>query len=64
MPDRARGERGRIEHLEQRHHTLSQQVDELERHRHLTPKQQFHITNLKKQKLAAKDALSGLLEDN
>ena len=52
-----RGDRGRIEHLQQRHQTLSRQVDELERHRHLTPEQQFRIATLKKQKLAAKDEL-------
>lgn len=61
MPETARGNRGRIEHLEQRHNTLSRQVDELERYRHLTAEQQFQITDLKKKKLATKDAISVLL---
>ena len=63
MPETARGTRGRIEHLEQRHDALSRQVDQLERHRHLTAEQQFQVTHLKKQKLATKDALRVLLTD-
>ena len=62
MPDKARGDRGQLEHMQRRHSTLKQQVAALERNRHPTQQQQFQITTLKKQKLAAKDALNGLIE--
>src|SRR5690606_32040236 len=48
MPDRVRT-------LEQRHRSLSQQVDRLERRAYLTPFEQRQITDLKKLKLMAKD---------
>ncbi|HLV21002.1 MAG TPA: YdcH family protein [Polyangiaceae bacterium] len=53
MPDRVRT-------LEQRHRSLSQQVDRLERRAYLTPFEQRQITDLKKLKLMAKDELFAL----
>ena len=46
-----------IKALEQRHQTLAQQVARLEKRAFLTPAEQQEVSNLKKQKLAAKDEL-------
>ena len=46
-----------IKTLEQQHRTLSRKVAQLERRAFLTPSEQMEVSNLKKQKLAAKDQL-------
>jgi len=50
----------RVNQLEHRHRSLSTEVDRLERRAYLTPTEQRHITDLKKQKLLAKDELYAL----
>ena len=50
----------RLNELEHRHRSLSQEVDRLERRAYLTPTEQRQVTDLKKQKLLAKDELYAL----
>ena len=50
----------KIERLERRHSQLSMQVAELDRQLFLSQSEQQLVTELKKEKLAAKDALAGL----
>lgn len=50
----------KIERLERRHSQLSVQVAELDRHLFLSQTEQRLVTELKKEKLAAKDALADL----
>jgi hypothetical protein len=50
----------KIDRLERRHTALSAQVAELESHLFLSSSEQFLVTSLKKEKLAAKDALEDL----
>jgi uncharacterized protein YdcH (DUF465 family) len=45
---------------EERHKSLAEEVRMLERRAYLTPEEQRHITELKKQKLLAKDELFAL----
>ena len=49
-----------IHRLERKHMELSARVAELERHMFLSPHEQQLMTALKKEKLAAKDALADL----
>jgi len=49
-----------IDRLERRHTELSVRVAELERHLFLSSNEQYLMTSLKKEKLAAKDALEDL----
>jgi hypothetical protein len=49
-----------LERLEQRHWALKQQIVELDRRRFLTVSEQLALHDLKKQKLATKDLLTGL----
>jgi hypothetical protein len=49
-----------LEHLEEQHRSLKRQVDVLGRKAFLTPAEQIAATNLKKQKLATKDAISAI----
>jgi uncharacterized protein YdcH (DUF465 family) len=51
------------EQLQARHRELAEEVRQLEKRAYLTPEEQRHITELKKQKLAAKDQLFGLKPD-
>ena len=46
--------------LERKHAELSARVAQLESHNFLSPHEQLLVTALKKEKLAAKDALAGL----
>lgn len=46
-----------IRTLEQRHQLLAEKVARLEKRAFLTPAEQLEVSNLKKQKLAAKDEL-------
>jgi hypothetical protein len=50
----------KIDRLERRHSQLSLQVAELDRHLFLSQTEQRLVTELKKEKLAAKDALADL----
>lgn len=50
----------RLLDLEHQHATLKEQVRQLERRAYLTPPEQRHIADLKKQKLAAKDQIQAL----
>ncbi|MET0283674.1 MAG: DUF465 domain-containing protein [Polyangiales bacterium] len=50
--------RTKLEHLEEQHRTLKKEVELLGRKAFLTPAEQIEATNLKKQKLATKDAIS------
>lgn len=49
-----------IHRLERKHMELSARVAELERHLFLSPHEQLLMTALKREKLAAKDALADL----
>jgi hypothetical protein len=49
-----------LAHLEEQHRSLKQQVEYLGRKAFLTPAEQITAINLKKQKLATKDAISAL----
>lgn len=49
-----------IQRLERKHHELKSRVAELESHLTLTTHEQRLVTELKKEKLAAKDALADL----
>jgi hypothetical protein len=49
-----------LDRLEKRHWALSQQIDELDRQRYLTNAEQLALHELKRQKLATKDQLTGL----
>ncbi len=49
-----------VEELQARHRALAEEVRQLEKRAYLTPEEQRQITELKKQKLAAKDQLFGL----
>jgi hypothetical protein len=49
-----------LEHLEEQHRTLKRQVSYLDRKAFLTPAEQREATDLKKKKLATKDAISAL----
>jgi hypothetical protein len=53
----------RIERLEKRHLTLSQQIDALDRNRYLTAAEELVLHDLKRQRLAAKDELVSLQLD-
>lgn len=50
----------RVRELEQKHRTLDQEVSRLERRAYLTPLEQRHVTDLKKEKLRTKDLLASL----
>jgi uncharacterized protein YdcH (DUF465 family) len=50
----------RLDALVARHRDLHEQVDELERHRYLTPSERQRVTRLKKMRLAAKDEIAAL----
>jgi len=49
-----------IERLQRRHHQLKARVAELDSRLSLSPEEQFLVTELKKKKLATKDALQHL----
>lgn len=49
-----------IERLELKHRSLSTEVEALENRLHLTGDDQHRVSQLKKEKLATKDALIGL----
>jgi hypothetical protein len=49
-----------LEQLEEQHRSLKQQVATLERRATLTPSEQRDALDLKKRKLATKDAISAL----
>jgi hypothetical protein len=49
-----------VERLEKRHWMLKQQIAELDRLRFLTTTEQLTLHDLKRQKLATKDELTGL----
>lgn len=53
----------RLNTLEQQHATLKEEVRVLERRAYLTPPEQRYISDLKKQKLAAKDQIQALKRD-
>jgi hypothetical protein len=57
---RAHAPNGTRHHLEHEHQRLKRQVAELDRRAYLTPQEQVLVTELKKRKLAMKDALNGL----
>ncbi len=54
---------GRIGQLERTHQELKEMVRELERRAYLTPIEQQRMTELKKQKLLAKDQIAALRRD-
>ena len=53
----------RLRELENKHQTLKSEVKRLERRAHLTPPEQFAVTELKKQKLVAKDLIAAIRRD-
>ena len=50
----------RLQELQRLHRNLKEEVVRLERRAYLTPDEQLQLTELKKQKLAAKDELYGI----
>ena len=58
--DRRPDRKAQIERLERRHSQLALQVAELDRQLFLSRSEQLLVTELKKEKLATKDALTGL----
>jgi hypothetical protein len=52
--------RHHLEHLEEQHRMLARQVEYLDRRAYLTPAEQREASDLKKRKLATKDAISVL----
>lgn len=50
----------RLVQLERQHSELKEAVKRLERRSYLTPNEQFEVSTLKKQKLAAKDQIVAL----
>ena len=52
--------RSTLARLEEQHRTLKRQVAYLDRRAFLTPAEQLEATDLKKKKLATKDAISAL----
>lgn len=53
----------RLDILERKHRNLSEEVRRLERRAYLTPDEQRTISDLKKQKLQAKDQIFALKRD-
>jgi uncharacterized protein YdcH (DUF465 family) len=51
-----------VERLHKRHCALKEQIAELDRQRYLTTDEQIVLHELKKQRLATKDLLFGLIE--
>jgi hypothetical protein len=49
-----------IDRLEHRHSQLSARVADLDRHPFLSTQERLYVSELKKEKLAAKDAIFGL----
>jgi hypothetical protein len=49
-----------LEHLEEQHRSLAREVTYLERRAFLTPTEQREASDLKKRKLATKDAISAI----
>lgn len=49
-----------LERLEEQHRMLAKQVEHLGRRGHLTPAEQREASDLKRRKLAMKDAISAL----
>ena len=49
-----------LDYLEEQHRTLKRQVEHLGRRGHLTPTEQMEAIDLKKKKLATKDAIEAL----
>ena len=49
-----------LAHLEDQHRSLKRQVDDLDRRVFLTPAERIEATDLKKKKLATKDAILAL----
>ncbi|MFI5306028.1 MAG: DUF465 domain-containing protein [Polyangiales bacterium] len=49
-----------VERLERKHVELKARIADLDRHVFLSAQEQQHLNELKKEKLAAKDALVGL----
>jgi uncharacterized protein YdcH (DUF465 family) len=56
----AHGERERLSLAEARHRELDQRLRDLGRHAYLTPSEQVEVSEIKKQKLRAKDEIVAL----
>jgi len=56
----ANGEAGEVDRLKARHDEIEKRLTELERHLSLTPDEQIERSQLKKEKLRAKDRLTQL----
>ena len=54
----------RLDELQQLHRNLDDEVRKLERRAFLTPDEQRHMSELKKQKLAAKDQIFAIKRDS
>lgn len=48
---------GNLESLQTAHREMEQRLDQLDRHRSLSPEEQFEVQVLKKRKLALKDRI-------
>ncbi len=56
----ARGTTETLESLRKTHRQLEQRLDKLDRHRSLSPEEQFEVQVLKKRKLAIKDRMRAM----
>lgn len=52
-----------LESLRRAHQQLEQRLDRLDRHRSLSPEEQFEVQVLKKRKLALKDRMRAMCAD-
>jgi hypothetical protein len=57
---RAQSVEANLIRLEKKHHSLEEQVQQLDGQLYLTANEQYQMMKLKRQKLAAKDAIVGI----
>jgi uncharacterized protein YdcH (DUF465 family) len=55
-----RAQHDRLSRIEAQHRQLDEQLEQLQRRPHLTPKEQLELAELKKHKLRAKDEIMAL----
>jgi hypothetical protein len=52
-----------LRHLEDKHHRLAAEVEQLMQRTHMTPREYLHARELKKRKLMLKDDIEALRQD-
>ena len=53
-----------MESLQETHQSLQERLNELDRHRSLSPEEQFEVQIIKKRKLALKDRIRSIQSSN